>query len=62
MKPLNTADFNADTDEVHHTQLANLAAMARSIFNQLGATEVVHPQLTTLVSFNGTDVAHRSTA
>jgi hypothetical protein len=29
-------------------QLANLAAMARSIFHQVGATEVAHPELTTL--------------
>jgi uncharacterized repeat protein (TIGR03803 family) len=33
-------------------QLANLAAMARSIFQQVGATEVAQPELTTLVSFN----------
>jgi uncharacterized repeat protein (TIGR03803 family) len=51
MKPLNTADFH--TDEVHYTQLANLAAMARSIFHQVGATEVAQPELTTLVNFNG---------
>jgi hypothetical protein len=36
-----------------HAQLANLAAMARSIFQQVGATEVAQPELTTLVSFNG---------
>src|SRR5258705_411449 len=27
--------------------------MARSIFHQVGATEVAHPELTTLVTFNG---------
>ena len=58
MKPLNTADFHTDTDEVHHTQLANLAAMARSIFHQVGATEVAQPELTTLVSFNGANGAN----
>jgi uncharacterized repeat protein (TIGR03803 family) len=57
MKPLNTADFHTDTDEVPHAQLANLAAMARSIFHQVGATKVAHPQLTTLVNFNGADGA-----
>jgi hypothetical protein len=36
-----------------HAQLANLAAMARSIFHQVGVTEVAQPELTTLVSFNG---------
>jgi uncharacterized repeat protein (TIGR03803 family) len=40
-----------------HAQLANLAAMARSIFHQVGATEVAQPELTTLVSFNGRDGA-----
>jgi hypothetical protein len=29
--------------------------MARSILHQVGATEVAQPELTTLVSFNGTD-------
>ena len=48
-------DFHTDTDEVPHAQLANLAAMARSIFDQVGATEVAQPELTTLVSFNGTN-------
>jgi hypothetical protein len=43
--------------QLHHAQLANLAAMARSIFHQVGATEVTHPELTTLASFNGTDGA-----
>jgi hypothetical protein len=38
-----------------HAQLANLAAMARSIFHQVGATEVAQPELTTLVAFNGAD-------
>jgi hypothetical protein len=38
-----------------HAQLANLAALARSIFHQVGATEVAQPELTTLVNFNGTD-------
>ena len=32
-------DFHTGKDEVHHAQLANLAAMARSIFHQVGATE-----------------------
>ena len=40
--------------QLHHAQLANLAAMARSIFHQVGATEVAQPELTTLVNFNGT--------
>ena len=48
-------DFHTDKDEVHHAELANLAAMARSIFHQVGATEVADPQLTTLVNFNGTN-------
>jgi hypothetical protein len=50
-------DFHTVTDEMHlhHAQLANFAAMARSIFHQVGATEVAHPELTTLVSFNGTN-------
>jgi uncharacterized repeat protein (TIGR03803 family) len=46
-------DFHTGTDEVHHAQLANLAAMAGSILHQVGATEVAQPELTTLVSFNG---------
>jgi hypothetical protein len=50
-------DFHTDTDEVPHAQLANLAAMARSIFDQVGATEVAQPELTTLVNFNGTNGA-----
>jgi hypothetical protein len=50
-------DFHTDTDEVPHAQLANLAAMARSIFHQVGATEVAQPELTTLVNFNGTNGA-----
>jgi uncharacterized repeat protein (TIGR03803 family) len=41
--------------QLHQAQLANLAAMARSIFHQVGATEVADPQLTTLGNFNGTD-------
>jgi uncharacterized repeat protein (TIGR03803 family) len=56
-------DFHTDTDEVHHAQLANLAAMAGSIFHQVGATEVAQtadPQLTTLVNFNGSDGANPS--
>src|SRR5215471_6978471 len=55
--PLNTTDFHTSNDEghLHHAELANLAAMARSIFHQVGATEVAQPELTTLVSFNGTD-------
>ena len=52
-------DFHTGKDEghLHHAQLANLAAMARSIFHQVGATEVAHPELTTLVNFNGTNGA-----
>src|SRR5215813_15210818 len=55
--PLNTTDFHTSKDEghLHHAELANLAAMARSIFHQVGATEVAQPELTTLVNFNGTD-------
>jgi probable HAF family extracellular repeat protein len=52
--PLNTTDFHTSKD-LHHAQLANLAAMARSIFHQVGATEVAQPELTTLVNFNGTN-------
>ena len=53
----NTTDFLTSKDDghLHHAELANLAAMARSIFHQVGATEVTHPELTTLVSFNGTN-------
>ena len=53
--PPNTTDFHTSNDEghLHHAELANLAAMARSIFHQVGATEVTHPELTTLVNFNG---------
>jgi hypothetical protein len=53
--PLNTTDFHTSKDaaHVHHAELANLAAMARSIFHQVGATEVAQPELTTLVNFNG---------
>src|SRR5215831_13818020 len=53
--PLNTIDFHTSKDEghLHHAELANLAAMARSIFHQVGATEVAQPELTTLASFNG---------
>src|SRR5262249_17233882 len=53
--PLNTIDFHTSKDEghLHHAELANLAAMARSIFHQVGATEVAQPELTTLVNFNG---------
>src|SRR5262244_3194493 len=47
--PLNTTDFHTST------QLANLAAMARSIFHQVGAAEAAQPELTTLVNFNGTN-------
>jgi hypothetical protein len=32
---------------LHYAQLANLAAMARSIFHQVGETEVAQPELTT---------------
>jgi hypothetical protein len=55
--PPNTTDFHTSKDEghLHHAELANLAAMARSIFHQVGATEVAQPELTTLVSFNGTN-------
>ena len=43
--PLNTTDFHTSKDEghLHHAELANLAAMARSIFHQVGATEVADP-------------------
>ena len=44
-------------------ELANLAAMARSIFHQVGATEVAQPELTTLVNFddvNGANPAYGS--
>ena len=51
-----TTDFHTSKD-LHHAQLANLAAMARSIFQQVGATDVAQPQLTTLVSFNGANGA-----
>jgi hypothetical protein len=51
--PLNTTDFHTSNDEGHlHQELANLAAMARSIFHQVGATEVTHPELTTLDKTN----------
>jgi uncharacterized repeat protein (TIGR03803 family) len=43
--------------QLHRAELANLAAMARSIFHQVGATEVAQPELTTLVNFNGTNGA-----
>jgi hypothetical protein len=43
---------------LHHAQLANLAAMARSIFQQVGATEVAQPELMTLAGFNGTNGAY----
>src|SRR6266481_4154904 len=57
--PPNTTDFHTSKDEghLHHAELANLAAMARSIFHQVGATEVAQPELTTLVSFNVTNGA-----
>ena len=53
----NTIDFHTSKDEghLHHAELSNLAAMAQSIFHQVGATEVAHPELTTLVNFNGTN-------
>ena len=53
-------DFHTSNDEghLHHAELANLAAMARSIFHQVGVTEVAQPELTTLVNFNGTDGAN----
>src|SRR5215813_5886557 len=53
--PLNTTDFHTSKDEghLHHAEFANLAAMARSIFHQVGATEVAQPELTTLVKFDG---------
>ena len=54
MKPLNTTDFLTSN---HHAGLANLAAMARSIFDKVRATESAQPELTTLVNFNGTDGA-----
>ena len=52
--PLNTTDFHTSKDagHLHHAELANLAAMARSIFHQVGATEVTHPELTTLDKTN----------
>ena len=57
--PPNTTDFHTSKNEghLHHAELANLAAMARSIFHQVGATEVAQPELTTLVNFNGTNGA-----
>src|SRR5262249_1699208 len=57
--PLNTTDFHTSNDEghLHHAELANLAAMARSIFHQVGATEVAQPELTTLVNFDSADGA-----
>ena len=63
--PLNTTDFHTSNDEghLHHAELANLAAMARSIFHQVGATEVAQPELTTLVNFddvNGANPAYGS--
>jgi hypothetical protein len=54
----NTTDFHTDSDEVHQAELANLATMARSIFHQVGATEVAQPELTTLVNFNGENGAN----
>jgi uncharacterized repeat protein (TIGR03803 family) len=50
-----TTDFHTSENEgdLHHAGLANLAAMARSIFHQVGATEVANPELTTLVNFTG---------
>ena len=62
MKPLNTTDFHTNTDEVHHAQLTNLAAMAQSIMHQVGTTEVADPALTTLVNFNGPTVPFRCRA
>jgi uncharacterized repeat protein (TIGR03803 family) len=55
--PPDTTDFHTSKDEghLHHAELANLAAMAQSIFHQVGATEVAQPELTTLVNFNGTN-------
>jgi uncharacterized repeat protein (TIGR03803 family) len=55
----NMTDFHTSKDEghLHHAELANLSAMARSIFHQVGANEVAHPELTTLVNFNGTNGA-----
>ena len=46
----NTTDFLTSKDDghLHHAELANLAAMAQSIFHQVGATEVANPELTTL--------------
>src|SRR5262249_56847715 len=51
--------FNTSNDEghLHHAEFANLAAMARSIFHQVGVTESAHPELTTLVNFSGTNGA-----
>src|SRR6516164_3876881 len=55
--PLDSTDFHTSKDEghLHHTELANLAAMARSIFHQVGATEIAQPELTTLVNFDFTN-------
>jgi uncharacterized repeat protein (TIGR03803 family) len=52
-------DFHTGKDEghLHHAALADLVAMARSIFHQVGATEVAQPELTTLVGFNLADGA-----
>jgi len=54
--PPNTTDFHTTKDDdTFIAELASLAAMARSIFHQVGATEVAQPELTTLVNLNGTN-------
>jgi uncharacterized repeat protein (TIGR03803 family) len=48
----NTTDFHTSKDEgrLHHAELANLAAMARSILHQVGPSEVAHSELTDLAA------------
>ena len=57
---LSTTDSHTSKDDghLHHAELANLAAMARSIFHQVGATEVAQPELTTLANFDGANGAY----
>jgi hypothetical protein len=54
----NTTDFHTSKDEghLHHAELADLAAMARSIFHQVGATEVAQPELTRLRENEGSGI------
>ena len=51
-------DFHTGKDEghLHHAALADLVAMARSIFHQVGE-RIDQPELTTLVGFNLADGA-----